>query len=264
MGGYDMKAIILATGQEIRLKNYTEKLPKGMLEFIRKIIVERQIELFKDCGIDDIIIVKDYVSEKIKGDEVEYHINDGYDTINIMRTLLKSEKPFDTDVLICHADILFNKEFLNIMIQEKGDYVVAVDDNWKNYWKRKYGNCKLGVNNLNTDLNGNVTSAVREGSKSEELDVRYIGLLRISNDRFKDIIEIVDKDEIASDKLLISEENINKEYISELAQYIIELGDQVKEKKFYNGWIEFDTNGDYELACQWQNTELITEFIDAI
>ena len=39
-----MKAIILAAGQGTRLKKYTENLPKGMLMFNGKTIIERSAE----------------------------------------------------------------------------------------------------------------------------------------------------------------------------------------------------------------------------
>ena len=42
-----MKAVILAAGQGTRLKKYTESLPKGMLMFMGKTILERQIELYR-------------------------------------------------------------------------------------------------------------------------------------------------------------------------------------------------------------------------
>ena len=44
-----MKAIILAAGQGTRLKKYTQDLPKGMLKFMGKTIIERQIELYRKC-----------------------------------------------------------------------------------------------------------------------------------------------------------------------------------------------------------------------
>ena len=56
-----MKAIILAAGQGTRLKKYTENLPKGMLEFDKKTIIERQIDTYRRCGISDIIDRKSVV-----------------------------------------------------------------------------------------------------------------------------------------------------------------------------------------------------------
>ena len=68
-----MKALILAGGQGTRLKKYTENLPKGMLSFMGKTIIERQIELYRSCGINDIIIVRGYASEKINYKGIKYY-----------------------------------------------------------------------------------------------------------------------------------------------------------------------------------------------
>ena len=67
-----MKAIILAAGQGTRLKKYTENLPKGMLSFGGKTLIERQIEIYRSCGIDKIIIVKGYAADKIQYPDVKY------------------------------------------------------------------------------------------------------------------------------------------------------------------------------------------------
>ena len=77
-----MKAIILAAGMGTRLKKYTENLPKGMLCFEGKTIIERQIELYRKCGISDIIIIKGYAADKICYDGVKYYTNELYDTTN--------------------------------------------------------------------------------------------------------------------------------------------------------------------------------------
>ena len=60
-----MKAIILAAGQGTRLKKYTQDLPKGMLKFMGKTIIERQIELYRKCGVEDITVVRGFAGEKI-------------------------------------------------------------------------------------------------------------------------------------------------------------------------------------------------------
>jgi len=60
-----MKAIILAAGKETRLGKYTKDLPKGMLNFIGKTLIERQVEILNECGIKE-IIVTGYMANKIQ------------------------------------------------------------------------------------------------------------------------------------------------------------------------------------------------------
>lgn len=48
-----MKTIILAAGMGTRLGKYTENLPKCLLPFHGKTLLERQIEVLRSCEIDD-------------------------------------------------------------------------------------------------------------------------------------------------------------------------------------------------------------------
>ena len=70
-----MKAIILAAGQGTRLKKYTQDLPKGMLSFMGKTVIERQIEMYRKCGINDIIVVRGFAADKIKYEGIKYYMN---------------------------------------------------------------------------------------------------------------------------------------------------------------------------------------------
>ena len=60
-----IKAIIVAAGHDKRIEPLNEKLPKCMLDVKGKTILERQIENIRDCGINDIIIIKGYKQELI-------------------------------------------------------------------------------------------------------------------------------------------------------------------------------------------------------
>ena len=50
-----MKAIILAAGMGTRLDKYTKELPKCMLNFEGKTLIERQVETLRSCCIKKII-----------------------------------------------------------------------------------------------------------------------------------------------------------------------------------------------------------------
>lgn len=49
--------------------------------------------------------------------------------------------------------------------------------------------------------------------------------------------------------------------MTDLLQAVIESGRPVKAERFCNGWIEFDTNEDYENACRWVEDGSISEVI---
>ena len=124
-----MKAIILAAGQGTRLKKYTENLPKGMLLFDGKTIIERQIELYKACGLDKIIVVRGFAAEKIDYEGVTYYTNEDYANTNMVESLMAAKTEFDDDMIVSYSDILFQEDMLEKMISFQAEFGVAVDDN---------------------------------------------------------------------------------------------------------------------------------------
>ena len=153
-----MKAIILAAGQGTRLKKYTENLPKGMLVFEGKTIIERQIELYRECGVEDIIVVRGFAADKIQYEGIQYYINKAYDKTNMVESFMTARTEFDGDVIVSYSDILFTKNMLQTMISSKDDFAVAVDKEWKKYWIMRYGRIDFDTESLKIDRNKNIIS----------------------------------------------------------------------------------------------------------
>ena len=248
-----MQAIILAAGQGTRLKKYTENLPKGMLEFGGKTIIERQIELYRRCGIEKIIVVTGFAADKIQYSGVTYYHNADYAVTNMVESFLTAREAFSEDVILSYSDILFSEEMLRRMMEERSDFAVAVDKNWKSYWEKRYGRVDFDTESLEIDANGNIRSLGLENPPMEEIDARYVGLLKFSVLGLSRILQIWDRDyEAYQDKgWKQSGKKIRQAYMTDLLQAVIEDGAAVKAVEFRNGWIEFDTNEDYENACQW-------------
>ena len=157
-----MKAVILGAGQGTRLKKYTENLPKGMLLFMGKTVIERQIELYRTCGIDKIIIVKGFAADKIGYEGVTYYTNEAYAETNMVESLMAAKEEFDDDIIVSYSDILFEKRLLKGMMASPADFAVAVDDDWKAYWKKRYGKENFDTESLSIDENGNITEITAE------------------------------------------------------------------------------------------------------
>lgn len=259
-----MKAIILAAGQGTRLKKYTENLPKGMLEFDGKTIIERQIETYRRCGISDIIVVRGFAADKIAYPDVRYYDNTDYAETNMVESLMAAKQEFDEDVIVSYSDILFEEGMLTGMMARKEDFAVAVDDNWQEYWKARYGKVDFDTESLSLDENDHITELGLEAPRLEEIDARYIGLLKFSKEGLAKVVEILDRDyEAYRDKpWKQSGKTIRKAYMTDLLQAVIESGSHVKAVRFKNGWIEFDTNEDYETAIKWLGAGTLNQFID--
>jgi len=89
MTSTNAKAIVIAAGLGSRLKGYTEALPKCMLKFGDKTLLERQLDVYRECGIDNISVVRGYEKEKINFDDLRYFENPDYRNNNVLCSLFQ-------------------------------------------------------------------------------------------------------------------------------------------------------------------------------
>lgn len=248
-----MKAIILAAGQGTRLKKYTQDLPKGMLSFMGKTIIERQIELYRKSGIGKIIVVTGFASEKISYPDVTYYKNEEYASTNMVESLLTARDEFNEDIIVSYSDILFEERILKKMMVSPEDFVAAVDKDWKYYWKKRYGRVDFDTESLSIDINNTITELGLENPDLDSIDARYIGILKFSREGLQKICHQYDSayHEYLDKPWQQSGKTIRKAYMTDLLNALIQSGEMVKAECFRNGWIEFDTNEDYENACRW-------------
>jgi NDP-mannose synthase len=85
-----MKAVILAGGLGIRLRPFTEVIPKPLLPIGEKSVLEIQIERLRKFGFDEILLATNYMSdyiEKFFGDGSKY---------GVKLTISREDKPLST------------------------------------------------------------------------------------------------------------------------------------------------------------------------
>ena len=258
-----MKAIILAAGQGTRLKKYTQNLPKGMLVFMDKTIVERQIALYRSCGITDISVVRGFAADKINYNGVKYYTNADFANTNMVESLMAAKVEFDDDIIVSYSDILFEERLLRGMMGSRADFGVAVDDSWKDYWQKRYGRVDFDTESLAIDTDCNITELGLENPRLEDISARYIGLLKFSKKGLSHacaILEAAYRD-FADKPWQQSGKPVRKAYMTDLLNALIQSGENVKAVHFEHGWIEFDTNEDYESACRWAEHGELSEII---
>lgn len=261
-----MKGIILAAGQGTRLKKYTENLPKGMLEFQGKTVIQRQVELYRKCGVEEIVIVRGFAGDKIRYNGVKYYTNEDFVNTNMVESLLAARNEFDSDVIVSYSDVIFDEKMLRGMMAAPGDFSVAVDLDWQEYWQARYGRVDFDTESLKLDEKGNIISLGLENPPLDQIDARYVGLLKFSRRGLEVIQEIMaEAYRLDADApWQQSGKPVRKAYMTDLLQAVIEAGEQVHAEGFHHGWIEFDTNEDYETACKWTEDGLLERFVSLL
>lgn len=127
-----MKAIILAAGKGTRIARAIENIPKSTLLINGVPLIRRNIEKLIDRGIEPIVCVgyeKEKVYEALKGLEVKYYYNPFYEITNSIASLwfAKNELEVEDEVIIMNADVYFNDEILDSIIDNTCEAVLMTD-----------------------------------------------------------------------------------------------------------------------------------------
>jgi len=261
-----MKAIILAAGMGTRLGKYTENLPKCMLQFKEKTLIERQVETLKEAGIKDIIIVKGYMPEKINIPDTKTYHNPDYANTNMVETLFCAEEELDSsdDVLVCYADIIYEPKVIQKMLESQADVGVAVDEDYWEYWCARDDNPENDMESLVIGKNGNITDLGNTNCTREEAKVRYIGLIKFSKEGQKRLKEVYHKNKkqfYDKDEPWLRSKSFKKAYMTCMIQALINSGQRVDPIIIGKGWLEFDTGEDYERYNKWLGENTLSRFI---
>jgi choline kinase len=257
----NVKAIILAAGSGTRLKKYTEELPKGMLPVFGKSIIKYQIEAYRRNGVNDISIVSGFCHEKINFPGTKSYHNPDYATTNMVESLFCAAQEISGDLIISYADILFEDSLLHAVIHNTSNIGVVVDSDWKDYWLARYDKVDFDTESLSLAADGTIKELGTENPPLNTIDGRYVGMLRVSPRGAEMIKESYDTNKkIYSGKEWIGGRLFEKMYMTDFLQNLIDSGHAVFPINTNRGWLEFDTNQDYERVLEWEESNTLHRF----
>lgn len=241
-----MKTIVLAAGQGIRLKPLTDNQPKCMVKFKDKSIIDYILEANKDLGINDISIVCGYKKEVIEnqGYNAKLYFNPKYDSTNMVSTLFCAESEMNDDLIISYADIIYEKEVLEKLINDKSDFAVVVDRKWKELWDMRMENPLEDAETMKIDRDGYIYELGKKPQSYEEIQGQYIGLIKFSKNFLPKVInhyKNLDKNAIYDNK------NFDNMYMTSFIQSLIDNVQKANAVYIDRGWIEIDSLKDLEI-----------------
>ena len=243
------KALIIAAGLGSRLKKHTKNLPKCMLDFGGKTLLQRQLDSYKKCGIKDISIIRGYKKEKINYKGIKYFENTDYENNNVLNSVFYAEKVINGNIIISYSDILFDPSVVQRALDSVHDISVVVDIDWRGYYVGRKDHPISEAENVIFNSNNEVEKIGKINTGKEEVHGEFIGMIKLSNrgaDLFKQHFNRLKK--IYWNKPFQRAKIFQKAYLTDLIQELVDLGVKVHCVIIESGWKEIDTVEDYKKA----------------
>ena len=110
-----MRAIILAAGKGKRLDTVSGENPKCLLDIGGVSLIERQIEILRAVGVNDITAVVGFGAELVRercGSRISYIENEIHDQTNSLYSLWLARDVLGEGFVVLNADVLFHSQML--------------------------------------------------------------------------------------------------------------------------------------------------------
>ncbi len=241
-----MKAVIIAAGPGSRLMPLTNDKPKCLLQIGDKTIMQRTLEAMRECGIEDIVVVRGYKKELINYTGVRYRENTDYENNNILRSLFYAEDELDDEFIFSYSDIVYGRDVVEQLLQTKADISLVIDTDWLSHYKGRRLH-PIAEAELVMVENNRITRIGKGVVKPDEAYGEFIGLARFSQ-RGAEILKSNYK-RVATQypgRPFHKAASLERAYLTDMVQELIDRGYVISNVDIRGRWAEIDTPEDLE------------------
>jgi choline kinase len=246
-----MNGIIIAAGMGMRLRPRTEVTPKCMLPIAGKSMLDWAIESMKLVGCKQIIVITGHAREKIIREDIIKVENKDYESNNILHSLMCASPFLNDDCLISYSDIWVEPYIYKQLASSSTEIKFAVDTDWRGYYlgRNQHPISEAELVEFNDqDFAFKFGKGLIKPLYAQSHIGEFLGLWKMSalgSVKFAKAFSDVN----TSTKLTQPFQNARewqKAYITDLAQHMADQGIPIEVLRVKKGWIEIDTNQDYE------------------
>jgi L-glutamine-phosphate cytidylyltransferase len=244
-----VQAIIIGAGRGQRLMPTTADTPKCFADVGGRRILDWTVEAFARSGIDDICFIGGYQIDKVRAayPQFTYRHNVDWPNNNILASLFYAEDRMDQPFICCYSDILFTPQIVAQLLENDDDIALAVDTDWLVRYEHRSQHPSDDAEKV-TVKNGAVTCVHRDIAEPAAHG-EYIGVARFSRVGSARLREHYHRrrQEFAG-KPFREAKTFEKAYLIHLLQDMIEAGERMVHVDTPGGYIEIDTQEDFEYA----------------
>lgn len=232
----------------------TADTPKCFAEVGGQRILDWTLDAFNANGIDNIRFIGGYQIDKVKRDypSFTFRHNTEWETNGVLASLLYAEDLMDEPFICCYSDILFTPEVVAELLVREDDMTVVVDTDWLTRYEHRSEHPSDDAEKVTVD-DGRVTR-IHRAIPEETAHGEYIGVARFSQAGAKRLREHYHRCRRQHAGGPFREAaQFEKAYLIHLLQEMIEAGEQIAHVDTPGGYIEIDTQEDFDYARRHWN-----------
>lgn len=237
--------VILAAGRGSRLGAHTDEMPKCLVPFAGRPLIEWQLRTLSEAGLDDVTLVTGYKSDRLEALGLPYRHNPHWRSTNMVASLLCADDILHSDknMIVAYSDIVYEPGVLVALANTPGDIVTVVDLDWLTLWQARNDDPLSDAETLKLDEQGHILEIGRRPRALDEIDGQYIGLTRFSASGKRAVLGLMAKAETGD---WAPRRPPALMHFTDLLAGLIEVGSKVRAAPIYGGWLEVDTASDLE------------------
>ena len=250
-----MRAIIIGAGRGSRLMPTTADTPKCFAEVDGRRILDWTIEAFQENDFHEIAFIGGYRIDTVRENypDFVFRHNTDWPNNNILESLFFAEDLMDEPFVCCYSDILFTPRVVADLISGDDDISLGVDTEWLDRYQERTEHPSDDAEKVTVE-NGTVTRVHREIPEPEAYG-EYIGVAKFSAEGAAALRQHYHQRRQEFSGSPYREAKVfEKAYLIHLLQDMVEAGQKMTHVDTPGGYIEIDTQQDFEYARQhWKS-----------
>lgn len=232
-----MNLILLCAGRGSRLSTKNRLKPKSLIQINNRPIIEYNKNFFNNFKKK--IMITGYKKNLLEKFSKKYNFNiihnNKFNKTNMVYSLFLAKGIIDDDVVVCYGDIIFDKEIINLLKENKD--LLPVNKLWFDYWKKRMSKNKILEDAENLTYKNNYLLSIGGKIKKKYPSTQYMGIFKLKKKTFYRLHNLF---------LKIQNKNIDMTSFLNLSIKFLKL--RFKIKLYHSYWFEIDNDKDILVA----------------
>lgn len=248
------KAIIVAAGRGRRLGDETDEIPKCMVQVAGRPILHWQLAALEAAGIQDVVVVRGYLGERIRspGMRLRFIDNPDWQSNNILASLMYAAGEMDGGFFFSYSDIVFAPSVVARLARPEEDDAAGaliVDRRWQDAYEGRTEHPESEAE-LTLVRAGSVARVGKRLVERGDAAGEFIGLGRLSAvgaDALRDVWTDALRD-VGLDRPFGNAASLRQTYLTDGLNALIAAGHRLTPVFIDGEWREIDTQQDLASA----------------